>query len=361
MQPGAVLDQRTLNRALLARQHLLARTAERTALQLVEDLVGLQAQNPRDPYVALWSRVAGFDPDAFSRAHEDKAVVRVVGHLRRTIHLTTPEDCLGLRPVLRDVCERSVDSQFRRQLDGLDPVALAAIARPLFEAEPRPMADVRKVLLERLPGRDGLAIGEAVASRLPLVQLPPRGLWRRSGKVVLTTAERWLGAPVPEHGDVGALVLRYLRAFGPASVADVRTWSGIAGLAAEVDRLRDRLVTYRDERGRELLDVPDGLFVDPDTPAPPRFLPEFDNVLLGHDDRTRVFGPELGGPVPYRTGYFRTFLVDGLVAGVWRPDPKAGTITLDPSPGVVVDDAVRAEARAVATFLDIEDPRVVVL
>jgi hypothetical protein len=156
----------------------------------------------------------------------------------------------------------------------------------------------------------------------------PRGLWGRSGQVTLTTAEHWLGRPARPEPAPDDTVLRYLAAFGPASVKDMQTWAGLTRLRDAFERLRPRLVTFRDPGGTELFDLPDAPRPDPDTPAPPRFLPEFDNLLLSHADRSRVVPPDLKGRSWQGNQAYRTFLVDGFLAGIWKFDGPA--LVLEP-------------------------------
>src|SRR5919107_705431 len=189
-----VLSLRELNRAALERQ-LLLRRQKLSALQAIEHLVGMQAQAPVPPYVGLWTRLEGFDPDELSRA---------IRHL------------------------------------------------------------------------------------VPLVQVPPRGVWGESGPAAHTTVEAWLERPLDRGSSLEEMVLRYLGAFGPASVMDVKTWSGLTRLGEALERLRSRLRTFSDEGGKELFDLPDAPRPDPATPAPVRLLGEYDNVLLGHADRRRM-------------------------------------------------------------------------
>lgn len=328
--PAPTLDTRALNRATLARQLLLSR-ALLTAGAAVEHLLGLQAQNVKPPYYALAARLEGFTPEALSRPMADRELVRIVT-MRSTIHTHTADDCLTLRPLVQAARDRELNV-FRKGLAGVDLDRLAVLARELVEAEPRTMAQLREALLAEWPDADPQSLSVAARCRLPLVQVTPRGLWGRSGQVALTTAEHWLGraaepAPAPD-----ATVLRYLAAFGPASVGDMQTWAGLTRLREAFERLRPQLVTFRDANGVELFDLPEAPRPDPDTPAPPRFLPELDNLLLSHADRTRVIPPEYWGRSWQGNQAYRTLLVDGFLAGVWKPAGDAlliepfGTLT----------------------------------
>lgn len=155
-------------------------------------------------------------------------------------------------------------------------------------------------------------------------------MWGRSGQVRLTTAENWLGrtAPAAEPQPVDEVVLRYLGAFGPASVKDMQTWAGLTRLREAFERLRPGLAVFRDENGVELFDLPDAPRPDADTPAPPRFLPEFDNLLLSHADRTRVITPEAKGRTWTGNQAHCALLVDGFVAGLWKLDGNLLTVEL---------------------------------
>jgi hypothetical protein len=312
-----VLGVRALNRALLARQFLLARTT-RTPVQVVEHLVGLQAQNPPDPYVALWTRVEAFTHGDLARLLTARRAVRLALQ-RSTIHLVTARDCLALRPVLRDVQERNllVGSPYGRKLAGLDQDAFLAAGRALFDERPRTTAEAGALLAKRFRGRDATALGYGLRNLLTLVQIPPRGVWGASGQPVCATAEAWLGRPLAKNSSPDALVLRYLAAFGPASVADAQNWSGLTRLSETFERLRKQLRTFRDENGRELFDVPRAPRPDEDVAAPVRFLPVYDNAVLGHADRARIVPPTSRS---LATGgrSVGCVLLDGFVGGLWR-------------------------------------------
>ncbi|MGW0551042.1 winged helix DNA-binding domain-containing protein [Streptomyces altiplanensis] len=336
-----VLSLRALNRATLARQLLLRRTAM-SAKDAVGHLVGLQAQNTRPPYFQLTARLDGFGPEELSGLMASREVARLVT-LRSTLHTHTADDCLTLRPLVQAAREREL-KMFRKGLTGVDLGRLAAMTRDLVEERPRTLKEIREVLLKEWPDAEPLAVGVAARCMLPLVQVTPRGLWGRSGQVALTTAEQWFGrasepAPAPD-----ATVLRYLAAFGPASVKDMQTWCGLTRLRAAFERLRPRLVTFRDERGTELFDLPDAPRPEADTPAPPRFLPEYDNLLLSHADRTRVVPVEYKSRVWTGNQGLPTFLVDGFVAGIWRleEEPRSGAAALTVEPFGTLTRAQRA-------------------
>ncbi|MET7686357.1 winged helix DNA-binding domain-containing protein [Streptomyces sp. NPDC005423] len=316
---GPVLDVVALNRATLDRQ-LLLRRAPLAAEAAVGHLLGLQAQNVKPPYYALAARLDGFAPGELSGLMEERAVVRIVT-MRSTIHTHTAADCLTLRPLVQGAREREL-TIFRKGLAGVDLDRLAETARALVEEEPRTMKELREALLVEWPDADPQALGVAARCRLPLVQVTPRGLWGRGGQVALTTAEHWLGRPAEPVPAPDATVLRYLAAFGPASVRDMQTWAGLTRLREVFERLRPELVTFRDPNGTELFDLPDAPRPAADTPAPPRFLPEFDNLLLSHADRTRVVPPAYRGRASQGNVAHRTLLVDGFLAGVWKLDGR---------------------------------------
>ena len=358
---GQVLSQRALNRALLARQLLLERVSM-PALEAIEHLVGMQAQAPLVPYFGLWDRIDGFRPQDLVDLIESRAAVRAPAMMRTTIHLLSAPDYLKMRPVLQPVGERGfyTGSPFGRQLAGIDMEALLTTGRRLLEAQPRTTSEIGKLLSERFAGWDVASLGYAVRLLVPVVQTPPRGIWGRGGLPVIASAEQWLGQPLANDTSPAEMILRYLRAFGPASVQDIQAWSWLTRLRPHVERLRPQLRTFRDERGRELFDVEDGLLPDPETPAPPRFLPEYDNILLSHDDRTRIISDGIAVPLPPGSGgSIGTILVDGLFAGMWRMTRTAGRIELaihlPVPPGQRDRQAIEDEAEALIRFAT-EDP-----
>ena len=363
MTTRPVLDRRALGRATLARQLLLERSAL-DPVAAVGHLVGLQAQTPQTWYVGLWSRLRAFDPVALGAALEDRRLVRVPA-MRSTIHLLTAADALALRPLVDGVIERSTLGQFGRHLRDLDRTALVAAVRELTEQEPRTAADLGRVLVERFPGRDANALAQIARAWLPMVQAPPRGVWGHSGRALQAPLDTWLGRAVTSGtvaAPVAEVVLRYLGAFGPASARDAQVWSGLTHLAEVLDGLRDRLVVLGDEHGRELFDLPDAPRPDPGTPAPVRFLYDFDNLLLSHADRSRVVGDAdhtahgFGGDSGEQP---RSVLVDGTVGATWRVARSRGTGVLTVrafrpfTPGERAD--VEAEGAALLAFLHPRD------
>lgn len=354
MSGEPVLSHRALNRALLARQLLLERVPMGAA-EAVDHLVGLQAQAPRAPYVALWSRLRGFEPASLEALVARRAYVRT--HVMRyTIHLVSARDAIELRALLRPALDRRFASTpWAKALRaaGLSTEEVAAGAGDVLAAgAPRSRTQLAAELAPRWPEADPLALAYSVLTHVPAVQVPPRGLWRESGPVAWETTERFLGTGVPASPPApDATVLRYLTAFGPATAADVRTWSGLTGIREVLDRLRGRLRAFRDEDGRELLDLPDAPRPDEDVPAPPRLLGEYDNVLLSHADRRRIMARDGIVPLPPGDGAATgPFLVDGMFAGTWRREDDA--IELRPFAPLGDDEGpLREEAARLLAFI----------
>jgi hypothetical protein len=310
------ITNRQLNRATLERQ-LLLRRASMPLTTAVAKLVGLQAQNPLDPYLALWSRIVGFDPDALGRLVSDRSLVRITV-MRGTIHLLTADDALWLRPLTQPVltAELARHREFAPALAGVDLEPIMAIARQLLSNTPLSGPRLRALLADRFPHVDPAALAYACRCLLPLVQAPPRGVWGRTRQVEVVTLESWVRKPLHPTPSRSEMVLRYLAAFGPASVADIANWSRLTGWREVVEKLRPQLLTFRSERSTELFDVPEAPRPDPDSPAPVRFLPEYDNLLLGHADRSR-FSPD-GDFIGAARAVKGTVLVDGTVQAIWR-------------------------------------------
>jgi hypothetical protein len=198
----------------------------------------------------------------------------------------------------------------------VDVGALTGQAERLLAERPRTHGELGKLLAGRWPGADPDMLAYAATHHLALCQVPPRGMWGRSGPAAGTPVESWLGTPL-RSVPVDALVLRYLGAFGPASVADIQVWSGLTRLREVAERLPLR--TFRSEEGQVLYDLPAAPRPAEDTPAPPRFLPAYDNLLLSHADRTRVIPGNRPVPLPPGNGVTAgTFLIDGIWQGTWQ-------------------------------------------
>ncbi|HTI30245.1 MAG TPA: winged helix DNA-binding domain-containing protein [Methylomirabilota bacterium] len=347
------LSNRQLNRATLARQMLLERVAM-TPYDAVRDLVGLQAQTPQSWYLSLWSRLADFDPVATGRLLEERRLVRIPV-MRSTIHLVTDDDALLLRSFTQPSIDRSLRGAWAQRLEGIDFAALVDEARTFVGEAPRTPADLLAHLDARWPGRDRQTMTNAVRALVPLVQVPPRGVWRRSGAVKLAALQGWIGRAMPATVDPEPVVLRYLAAFGPASVMDAQAWSGVTRLGEVFERLRPRLVTFRDDAGRELFDLPHAPRPDPDIPAPVRFLADFDNVLLSHADRSRFIGEVERKLFTYVDGpYPGMVMLDGLAVGQWHLRREGVAVTavvrlVRPLSGSE-EAAVRSEADAMLRF-----------
>ena len=332
---------------------------ERPAAEVIEHLVGLQAQEPRDPYVTLWSRIDGFRPEELEGLIESRKAVRMT-LMRGTIHLVTDRDCLALRPAMQSVCERMFwsGSPFGKQLRDVDVNEVVAAGRAHLN-QPLTRSQLKPLLAERWPDEDADSLTYAVAYLVPLVQVPPRGLWSRSGRATLTTADSWLGRRVKHSANPDDAVRRYLAAFGPASVKDIATWSGLTGVREIVEHLRGGLRTFRDENGVELLDVPDAPLADPATPAPVRFLAEYDNIYLSHADRSRIGDPADKAKLGFGDDrFFRTVLIGGFLRAAWRV--QDGTMVVKPVRRLSKKDAasVEAEGRRLAAFIGAVDVRI---
>lgn len=350
------ITARTLNRTTLQRQLLLER-APLDALSAVHHLVGLQAQVPPNPYAALRSRLEGFAAADLGTLLAERQVVRIAS-IRGTIHLLTADDCLGLWPLFRPVFDRELAAhpEVGPGLAGVELDPILEWARAVLSTEPLPLPALRAALAERFPTHDAAALAYACRNHLALVQIPPRGLLGRSHQVTVTTAEAWLGRPLVSSPSVDDLVVRYLRAFGPATAADIATWSRLTGIASVLDRLGAQLRQWTDEAGRTLWDVADGELADPDTPAPVRLLPEYDNVLLGHADRSRFFDAK-ASPALYPAGQLGRghILVDGTLRGSWRiADGSLDVLHLPLADDDL--DAILEEATGLAAFLQPDDP-----
>jgi hypothetical protein len=348
-----VVSLRALNRTLLERQMLISRSSC-PVIEVVERLVAMQGQEPNWPYVGLWARLAGFSHQDLAALLNGRSVVRS-SVLRGTQHLVGAEDFRWLRPVVQPVLDRIVRaSYFAKETAGLDLAELAGTGGDLLGDQTLTRRQLARLLTELHPGRDGRVLASAVELQVPLVHMPSTGAWGGWGTrsaISVTRAQVWLGRSMAAP-EVETMIRRYLAAFGPASVMDIQAWSGLTRLRQVVDGLRPRLRVLRDEQGKELFDLPDAPLADPGTPAPVRYLPAYDNLLLGHSDRTRVIGDHDRAQVmPGRAVVRPTFLVDGFVHGTWSLTGSA--LRIHPFRPLTREDtaAVMEEAERLHTFV----------
>lgn len=341
------LSRKRLNRTLLLRQHLLERV-DQTPAAMIEHLIGLQAQESLPPYLSLAARLTDVDPREVSAAIEDRSLVRVLS-LRDTVHLHAPHDALRLPVWAAPVREREMkQSQTIGSARTVDRAAFAAAVREVLADGPLPQRALGAGLAEHFPEFTSGQLGQVARVAEVLAQLPPRGCWKPTGStaVAYDFLDRWLDAPLGEP-DVPDLVRRYLRAFGPATAADITTWSGITRLGPIVKAMPD-LVQHEDEDGRTLHDVADAPIADEDAPAPVRLLGTYDNVWLSHASRDRVTAPER------RNAWFgvngaqlMSLYVDGWLEGLWRIENGR----------VVVGEVLRPLTKAEQAGLDEEISR----
>ena len=323
-----VLSRRALNRALLARQLLLERSTM-SPLAAIEHLVGMQAQLPTPPYYGLWTRLVDFSAAELSQLYLDRLVVRVA-LMRSTVHLVSSADCLALRAGLQPAVGRGMTpgSPYGKALAGGDLTRLAALGRELVDERPLTGGEIGAALAQHWPDTEAGALAFAARALLPLVQVPPRGLWGGVGQARCTTAENWLRRTLSAP-DLAAMIRRYLNAYGPASVRDAQAWSGLTGLRAVFDELRPELLTFRDESGAELFDLPDAPRPSAETLSPVRFLPDFDGILLSHQNRERIFEPTHRMLIFSNNGIIRSsVLIDGEVRALWTVETVKGAATL---------------------------------
>jgi hypothetical protein len=338
---------------------LLERRAGRPE-EAIEHLVGMQAQEAQAPYLGLWARLQDFAPDELSELIANRKAVRG-GLMRSTIHLVTARDYTRLWPLMSAVLASNFrGSPFSKALPGVDRDDLLAFGQELLARQPCTRAELSSQLAEHWPGVDPDSLANAVSFLTPIVQVPPRGLWRQGGQARWTTAESWLELELPEHSSTEELIQRYLAAFGPATVRDIQAWCGLTRLRAVVERLPG-LRIFRDEQGKELVDVPDAPLPHPNTSAPTRFLPPFDNAILSHADRSRIIAPEHRSTI-YRDRQMRAFLIDGFVAGTWRIETRRLHVEPINSLHKQDRDALVTEAEKLFTFLRPDDasPEIVI-
>ena len=345
------LSNRAMNRTLLQRQMLLERV-DMPIADAVEWLIGMQAQVPSTPYAGLWTRLRDFDPSALSDLIANRQAVRL-NIMRATIHLVTARDCLRLRPIMQPVLERGfyTGSPFAKRIAGVDIATVLEAGRVYVEEAPRTGPQLSVHLKGLFPDYDAESLSYAVQYLLPVVQIPPRGLWNKGGVPTRTTAQLWLGAELDPTYAMETLARRYLAAYGPASYLDMQAWSGLTNLREVFEVMRLSLRTFRAESGRELFDLPDAPLPDEDVPAPVRFMPPYDNVGLSHDDRTRLISEQHRRLFGGQALNFGCVLVDGFAAAFWRTERDKKTTTLTVTPFDPLSKPVTAEVEAEATRL----------
>lgn len=350
------LSLQALNRATLHRQWLIERH-DATALEAIEHLVGMQAQSPLAPYVGLWTRLNGFDPAELARLIEDREAVRG-SMMRATIHLMSSRDFLAFRPLIQPRLEREVFQNMtygRHRLEGVDIDAVLKAGIDRMAEGPATAVQLREHLAPLWPDRDPAALAHAVRCLLPTIQTPPRGIWGKGGNPAMSTADLWLGSPVAANPSADDLVRRYLAAYGPASVADAQNWSGLTRLSEVFDRLDLR--TYTDaESGRTLYDLPDIDLPDEDTEVPTRFLPEYDNLLLSHADRTRWIDTATRQSLTLQEVLTRgSTLHNGQAAALWKLTKNTksqATLEIQPITKLTPKawQSIESEAQTLLTF-----------
>ena len=331
MSISTTLTLRQLNRATLARQMLLAREPL-SPVAAIERLVGMQAQQPRPPFIGLWTRLNDFRRDDLCQLLHQRQVVRVTA-MRGTLHLLSAPDYLTLRPTIQPALTKGMQAILRERAADLDMAVLHQTAKAFFGKSSASFDALRKHFKAQDPTSDERAMAYAIRMHLPLVQVPTdNALWAFPASADFAMAEAWLGKKIAlDEAPAHALVRRYLAAFGPATPADAQAWSGLQGLREVFEDMRGagELLAFKDERKRELFDLPNAPRPDADTPAPVRFVPDFDNLVLAHADRTRIIDDEHRPLVVTKNLLVRaTFLVDGVVSGIWKIERKKKTATL---------------------------------
>lgn len=342
-----VLTLRALSRATLARQMLLERK-KISAVEAVERLAGMQSQLVRPPFVGLWTRVQKFERAMLEGALEERSLVRAT-LMRGTIHLFSAKDYVALRGVIQRALDHQMKAVLRQRTSDFDEKEVVKIAREFF-ATPRSFDEMRKAMEKA--GGDVRSRAYAARLLVPLVQMS-------DGSAKFVLADKWLGKKIPteREGDAREIVKRYLSAFGPATIADAQTWSGIQDIGKTIEAMKGELAVFRDDKKREVFDLPKAPRPDEDADAPPRFLPEYDNLVLSHKDRRRFVADEHRRAV--YVGQLRvapTFLVDGSIGGTWKHEKKKGKATLTMTPLVKLSkktkDALAAEAAALVRFVE---------
>jgi hypothetical protein len=353
--PDRVLTLRDLNRATLSRQRLLDRVPM-PVVTAIEQLGGMQAQQAQPPYVGLWTRLKEFRREDLADRIADHTVIKAT-MIRATLHLVTAQDYVKFRTTIQPALAQASESIVKQRGTEFEIDQVLAMARQFIAEQPRSFAEITAMFEEQMPGIDVGSLRYTVRTHVPLVQVPNDSLWSYPGNPQFTLAEPWIGQPISTEDHLRDLLFRYLAAFGPATLADFQKWSGLGKLKEAIEPFKPELVIYRDEKKRELLDLPNLPLPEADTPAPVRFLPEFDNLLLAHQVRTRVIDEAYHKQV-YLPGLrvAATFLVDGFVRGTWKLEKtkNAAAIILTPFETLAPSDreTLAAEAESLVRFVE---------
>jgi hypothetical protein len=351
-----ILTLRELNRATLSRQLLLER-ASMSPDAAIERLVGQQSQALAAPFIGLWTRLNDFKREDLANLIENHTVVKAT-LMRGTLHLFTAADYLRFRTTLQAALDNVGDSITRSRGAEFTLEKILNAAREFIAEKPRSFSEISKMLEALEPDVDIGSMRYTVRTKIPLVQVPVKTGWSYPGNPTFTLAETWLDKSIDPEDRLRELVFRYLAGFGPASVKDMETWSYIPKLKDVFESLKKELQVYRDEKKRELFDLPNITLPDGDTPAPVRFLPEFDNILLSHEKRTRILDDTYRKQVfiPGNLRVAATILVDGFVAGTWKVEKvkKAATLMITPFFPISAKDksALTEEGERLVRFIE---------
>jgi hypothetical protein len=336
-----VLSDRALGRATLARQLLLGR-AKLPVVKAIEQVLALQAQVPRPPHLGLWSRLHGFEREHLLAPLHKRTLVRATT-MRGTIHIMTAKDFLAFRGALQPSLSAGWKSVAGKA--AVPPIeSLMAAGRKIIGRESRTFNHIRAELVKQFPKAHDRIMGYAVRTHVPLVQVPtPDDDWGFPADAEFALADSWLKRPVSAGLGPSAFILRYLAAFGPASTADIQWWTGMRAVAELIAPIRSKLVTFRDERGRELFDLPKAPRPAADTDAPVRLLPEYDSVVIAHADRSRLVDEKYRKALVTKNLIVPpTFLVDGRIAGTWKLERTKTAATVTLAPFVPISKAAKA-------------------
>ncbi len=353
MGASTVLTDRQLNRATLARQLLLARQ-KMPVVKAIEQVLALQAQVPRPPHVGLWSRLEAFEREHLLVPLHARTLVRATT-MRGTIHIMSAKDFVAFRGALQP----SLTAGWKT-VAGKTPTPpiekLIAAGRKVLGSEGRTFNQIRAELVRQFPtahDRIDRIMGYAVRTHVPLVQVPTHeDDWGFPADSAFALADGWLKKSIGDGAGPAALIMRYLAAFGPATAADIQWWTGLRGVAELLAPVRSKLLMFKDERGRDLFDLPKAPRPDADTDAPVRFLPEYDSVVIGHSDRSRLVDEKFRKVLVTKNLIVpATFLVDGRIAGTWKLEGKKAKAAVTLTPFAPLPKKVREELEEEAESL----------